>query len=396
MNQPSSHSTSAPPPPVALGRILTVVIVLVVIGLFAGFVPRLIHRRNLNAESRAEYLQTVTVISPEPAKSDLGTPLPAEVEPFVEAAIHARASGYLKNWFVDIGQQVTNGQVLAEIDTPELDQQIAQAVAQLAQAQASLSLAKTTAERWTELLKTASVSEQETAEKVADNQVGEANLKAAQANLNRLQQLKIFDSVTAPFDGTITARNTDIGQLINAGSGAELFRLAQTKPLRVYVRVPQPLAHAIFSGQKASLFFQEEPGTIYTATVTRTAGAVDPSSRTLEVELQVPNEQNEILAGSYAQVRFNEAAHSKIFTISDNALIFRAQGMQVAVVDNNNVVHLKSLTLGRDTGNDVEVMSGIGPSDRVILNPPDSIAEGQTVAIADPAATKTVETNSVK
>lgn len=397
MNQHSSQSPSTPPPtPVSLGWFAVIATVLVLIGLVIGLVPRILHRRALNAETRAGYVQTVSVISPTTSKSDLGTPLPADVAPFFQASIHARASGYLKNWYVDIGQQVTNGQVLAEIDTPELDQQIAQATAQLAQAQASLSLAKTTADRWTELLKTASVSEQETAEKVADNALAEANLKAAQANLNRLQQLKNFDSVTAPFDGTITARNTDIGQLINAGSGPELFQLAQTSPLRVYVRVPQPLAHAISPGQQASLFFQEAPGKIYTATVTHTAGAVDPISRTLQVELQVPNKKNEILAGSYAQVRFNEAADTQVLTISDNALIFRAQGMQVAAVDDHNVVHLKSVTLGRDTGNTVELLSGVEAKDRLILNPPDSIADGQTVAIANPAETKTVDTNSVK
>jgi membrane fusion protein (multidrug efflux system) len=397
MNQNPPQSTSTPPAaPAPLGGILAIAVVLVIIGLIVGFVPRLIHRRNLDTDTRAESAITVSVISPVPAKTDLGTPLPAEVEPFVQASIHARASGYLKDWYVDIGDHVTNGQVLAEIDTPELDQQIAQADAQLAQAEASLSLAKTTADRWTELLKTASVSDQETAEKVADNILAEANVKAAQANLNRLQQLKNFDSVTAPFDGTITARNTDIGQLINAGSGPELFRLAQTSPLRVYVRVPQPLVHAIVPGQKANLIFQEAQGRTYAATVTRTAGAVDPESRTLQVELQVPNDKNEILAGSYAQVRFNEAADAQILTLSDNALIFRAQGMQVAIVDNDYKVHLQAVVLGRDTGNTVQILDGISATDRIILNPPDSIADGMTVAIANPADTKTVETNTVK
>jgi len=215
----------------------------------------------------------------------------------------------------------------------------------------------------------------------------QANVEAARANLQRLEDLKKFDRVTAPFDGTVTARNTDIGQLIAADSGPELFRLAQTNPLRVYVRVPQPLVHAIAPGQKAELTFQELPGRIFTATVTRTAGAVDPSSRTLQVELQVPNPHNEILAGSYAQVRFTEATDAHGLTLSDNALIFRAQGMQVAVVGSDNKVQLRSIKLGRDFGSTIEVQAGLTATDRVIVNPPDSIADGMTVQIAPPPET---------
>jgi len=382
----NSNLTSSSPP-IRLRRIAEIVVVLVIIGLLIGFVPRWIHRHQLRAETRAESVPTVDVVSPAAAKADLGTPLPAEVQAFVEASIHARASGYLKNWFVDIGEHVTNGQVLAEIDTPELDQQLAQARAELDQAKASLDLAKVTADRWTELLKTASVSEQETAEKTADYTLKQANVEAARANVQRLEDLKVFDRVTAPFDGTVTLRNTDIGQLISAASGPELFRLAQTDPLRVYVRVPQPLVHAIAPGQKAELAFQELPGRTFEAMVTRTAGAVDPSSRTLQVELQVANPRGEILAGGYAQVRFTEATDPHGLTLSDNTLIFRAQGMQVAVVGSDNKVQLRSVKLGRDFGDVVELLSGLQPGDRAIINPPDSIAEGMTVQIAQPAAT---------
>jgi RND family efflux transporter MFP subunit len=293
----------------------------------------------------------------------------------------------LKNWFVDIGETVTNGQVLAEIDTPELAQQLAQAQAQLDQATASLGLAKTTADRWTELLKSASVSEQETAEKSADYILAQANVEAAKANVHRLDDLKNFGRITAPFEGTVTLRNTDIGQLIAADSGPELFRLAQTNPLRVYVRVPQSLIHAIAPGQKAELTFQELPGRVFAAQVMRTAGAVDPSSRTLQVELQVANPRGEILAGSYAQVRFTEPAAGHGLTLADNALIFRAQGMQVAVVGSDNKVQLRSIKLGRDFGSTVEVLAGLNAGDRIIINPPDAIADGQTVQIAPPAET---------
>ncbi len=384
----SSNPNSSAPPPVGLGKILKIVVVLVVIGLLIGFVPRWFSRRALATEEKSDSVPSVSVISPAVSKPDFSTPLPAEVQAFVQASIHARASGYLKNWYADIGSIVTNGQVLAEVDTPELDQQISQAKAQLDQAKASLGLAKTTADRWADLAKTASVSDQDNAEKQADYILQQANVEAAGANLHRLQDLKNFDLVTAPFDGTITARNTDIGQLINADSGAELFRLAQVNPLRVYVQVPQPLIHAIAPGQTAQLTFQELPGKIFEAKVTRTAGAVDPTSRTLQVELQADNSKGEILAGSYAQVRFGEIASTvPILVISDNALIFRAQGMQLAVVGSDNKVSLRDVRLGRDFGNTIEVLSGLNADDRVINNPPDSIADGELVEIAKPADT---------
>jgi RND family efflux transporter MFP subunit len=384
----NSNPNSSAPPPIRLTRLLQIVVVLVIIGLIVGFVPRWIHRHNLAKEEKADSVLTVNVISPVASKPDFGTPLPAEVQAFVQASIHARASGYLKNWFVDIGQSVTNGQLLAEIDTPELDSQLAQAKAELDQANANLALAKTTADRWTELLKTASVSEQETVEKTADYTLKQADVEAARANVQRLEDLKNFDRVTAPFDGTVTLRNTDIGALISADSGPELFRVAQTDPLRVYVRVPQQFIHAIVPGQKAELTFQELQGKIFLATVTRTAGAVDTSSRTLQVELQVTNPHNEIFAGSYAQVRFDEIpTAANVLVLSDNALIFRAQGMQVAVLGSDNKVQLRSVKLGRDFGNTVEVLAGLNADDRVINNPPDSIADGMTVQVEQPTET---------
>jgi RND family efflux transporter MFP subunit len=384
-----NSNSPASAPPIRLKRILQIVIALCLVGLAVGLLPRWHARRQLLAETRADAVPTVVAALPAPTQADLGTPLPADVQPFIEAAIHARASGYLKNWFADIGDHVTNQQTLAEIDAPELDEQLAQAKANLDEAIAACDLAKITSDRWTELLTTASVSEQETAEKKSDYVLKQATVEAARANVQRLDDLKNFERVTAPFAGVVTARNTDIGQLIAAGSGPELFRLAQTDPLRVYVRVPQQLIHAITPGQKAELTFQELPGRTFEATVTRTAGAVDPNSRTLQVELQVPNPRGEIFAGSYAQVRFNESAAASVLTISDNALIFRAQGMQAAVVGADDKVQLRAIKLGRDFGNTVEVLAGLNATDRVIVNPPDAITEGMAVQIA-PA----VETNS--
>ncbi|HEV2330445.1 MAG TPA: efflux RND transporter periplasmic adaptor subunit [Verrucomicrobiae bacterium] len=383
MNSPNPPPSTAPPS-VPLRRIAEIAAVLIVIGLGVGLVPRWLAHRKLLAQAGTDSNLLVSVISAVPEKSDLGTPLPANVEAFIQASIHARASGYLKDWFVDIGDHVTNGQVLAEIDTPELDEQLAQAKAQLDQAKASLDLAKITADRWNTLLKTASVSEQDAAEKRSDYILQQANVEAARANLQRLEDLKGFDRVTAPFTGVITARNTDIGQLIAAGSGPELFGMAQTDPLRVYVQVPQQYVHDIIDGQKAQLTFLEIPGRTFQATVTQTSGAVDPTTRTLQVELQVENPKGDIFAGSYAQVRFNESTDPAALTISDNAIIFRAEGTQVALVGPDNKVQLRDVKVGRDFGDIIEVLDGLTTKDRVVDNPPDSIADGMTVEVVHP------------
>ena len=386
---PSGPTTSPPqtssPTPVKLGRFALIASILIVIGLVVGFVPRWHARRVLAKETAENAVPFVAVVSPEPGKSDLGVPLPAEVQAYVEAPIYARANGYLKRWLVDIGEHVDAGQLLAEIDTPELDQQLEQAKAEVAQADASLALAKSTAERWTDLLKTASVSEQETAEKQADYELKKANLEAAHANLHRLEDLKSFARVTAPFAGTITARDTDVGQLIVAGSGHALFRLAQTNPLRVYVHVPQTLSREVESGQAAELIINELPGRKFEAKVVRTAGAMEPNSRTLLAELQVDNPQNEILAGSYAQVRFSDTAGNPALTLPASTLLFRSEGMQVGVVGDDGKVQVRSVKLGRDFGQTVEIVEGVGRGDHVIVNPPDSLQTGMIVRIAEAA-----------
>jgi membrane fusion protein, multidrug efflux system len=383
----NSNAPSPPPapnnsPPIPLRQIAKIAAVVIVIGLLVGLVPRWLAYRRLLKLTNADSTPIVTVISPERAKASFGTPLPANVQAFIEASIHARASGYLENWYVDIGDHVTNGQVLALIDTPELDEQFAQAKAQLDQANAALDLAKITSDRWATLLKTASVSQQDAQEKQSSYILAQANVEAAKANLKRLYDLKSYDNVIATFDGVITARNTDIGQLITAGSGSELFHMEQTDPLRVYVQVPQQYAYDVKSGQKAKLAFIELPGRTFEGTVTRTSESVNPTTRTLQVELLVPNPKGELFAGSYAQVSFNEAdAHSSL-AISDNAVIFCAQGTQVALVGPDNKVQLRDIKVGRDFGDIIEVRDGLSQSDRVIDNPPDSISDGMTVEIA--------------
>jgi membrane fusion protein, multidrug efflux system len=383
--QPAASTPPPPPaPPVKLGRIFAIAMVLVVIGLAVGLIPRLLAKHSLAKETAENSVQSVAVVSPGPGKTDMGVPLPAEVQAFVEAPIYARANGYLKKWDVDIGQHVEAGQLLAEIDTPEVDQQLAQAKAEVAQADANLALAKSTSERWVDLLKTSSVSEQETAEKQADYELKKANLEAARANLHRLEDLKSFARVTAPFAGTITARDTDVGQLITAGNGRWLFRLAQTNPLRVYVHVPQTLSRAIELGQGAELSISELPGRKFEAKIVRTAGAMDPTSRTLLAELEVNNPQNEILAGSYAQVRFHDTQGDPTLTLPANTLLFRSEGMQVGVVGTSGKVEMRTVRIGRDFGQTVEIVDGVNASDHVIMNPSDSLASGMTVRVAEP------------
>jgi RND family efflux transporter MFP subunit len=390
MNSTAPSSPSAPPP-IPLRRIAEIAAILIVIGLVIGLVPRWLAHRKLVKDTVADSTMVVSVVSPVPAESDFGTPLPANVQAFIQASIHARASGYLKNWFVDIGEHVTNGQVLAQIETPELDEQLAQAKAQLDQAQAALDLAKITSDRWAMLLKTASVSEQDAEEKKSAYVLAQANVEAARANLKRLVDLKAFDNVTAPFDGVVTTRNTDIGQLIAAGSGSELFHMEQTDPLRVYVEVPQQYVYDVAPGMKAELSFLELPGRTFEATVTRTAEAVDPTTRTLQVELNVPNPRGELFAGSYASVRFNEKPAHNALAISDNAIIFRAEGTQVALVGPDNKVQLQNVKVGRDFGDIIEVLDGLKASDRVINNPSDSIANGMPVQIAQPEGTNSAQ-----
>ena len=359
--------------------------VLVVIGAVAGLVPRWLHRSALRAETRELAILTVSVVSPMPGTNAAGLTLPAEAKALVEAPIYARTSGYVKRYLVDIGAQVKAGDLLAEIDAPELDHELGQARAQLTQAEAALALARTTDARWAELLKSSSVSEQEAAEKKADLELKLATVEAARANVLRLEDVQSFERVTAPFCGTITARGTDVGQLVASSGGNELFRLAQTETLRVFVRVPQGYALGITAGQTAELTIPEKRGRVFPAKVVRTSGAMSADSRTLLVELEVDNSLGEILAGTYAQVRLTEAKLDPTLTLPSNTLLFRSEGPQVGVVGADGKVELRRLALGRDFGPTIEILEGVGPTDRVILNPPDSLVGGTTVRVAEAA-----------
>lgn len=365
-----------------------VVVVLIIIGVIAGLIPRWRQYAELGAETRELSVPTVTVVSPKPGQSGLGLPLPAEIKPWVEAPIYARANGYLKRRLVDIGTQVEAGQLLAEIDTPELNQELERARAQLAQAEAALGLSKITTARWAGLLKTASVSEQEDAEKQADLKLKTAIAESARAEVRRLEKLQSFTRLTAPFAGTITVRNIDSGDLIVAGGGKELFHLAQTQKLRVFVQVPQAMAQSIRSSQSAEMSLPELPGRTFPARVIRTAGVIAADSRTLLVELEVDNPKGEILAGSYAQVRFTEAKMEAALTLPANTIMFRTEGPQVGVVREEGKVELRIVKLGRDFGQMIEILTGVDAKDRVIVNPSESLVSGCTVAVSETAKTE--------
>lgn len=380
------------PPPGAraprpkLGRWALLIVVLVIAGAAAGLLPRLKHRRALILENRDLAISTVKVVSPAPGKATVSLTLPAEVKPFVEAPIYARASGYLKKWHMDIGAPVEAGKLLAEIDTPELNEQLSGARAEVVQAEAALALAKVTADRWAELLKTSSVSEQEHAEKQADLKLKAANVDAAKANEHRLEDLEAYTRVIAPFNGIITARDIDQGDLIS--SGKELFRLADIRKLRVYVRVPQSATPDVAVGLRATLIVPELPAVPFPAKVVRTAGAIDATSRTELVELEVDNPNNQILSGSYAQVSFSDLKQDPSLVLPGNTLLFRAEGPQVAVVRPDGHVELRDIVIGRDFGRSLEILSGITATDRVIENPPDSIVSGAMVRVAEAATTE--------
>jgi len=355
------------------------------LGLLAWtLVSRGIARAALAQRTIAMATPTVATTKPQHGPADQELVLPGTVQAFYEAPIYARTSGYLKTWYSDIGTRVAHGQVLAEIDTPEVDQELRQAQADLATAQANYELAQSTNQRWQGLLATESVSKQDADQKASDEAAKKAALASAEANVARLRDLESFKRVVAPFDGVVTARNTDIGALINAGqnSGAALFRMADTRKLRIYVQVPQPYAAAAVPGVGAQLTFTERPGKSYPTQVVRTAQALDPASRTLQVELQVDNSKGELFPGSYAEVHFKLPGSVDSLRLPTNTLLFRSAGLQVAVVGPDHILHLKSITQGRDFGKSIEVLSGLEPDDQVVLNPPDSIADGARVHIA--------------
>ena len=326
----------------------------------------------------------VNVAHPKPDAPVQEIVLPGSAQAFTDSPIYARTSGYLKHWSFDIGARVKKGDLLAEIETPEIDQQLQQARAGLETAQANYHLAETTADRWQFLLKSNSVSKQETDQAVANMAAQKATVDANAANVHRLEQLQSFEKVYAPFDGVITARNTDTGALIDAGAGAqgkELFHLAAIGTLRVFVAVPEVYSNAAQPGARASLTLDEYPGRVFHGTLVRNSSTIDPASRTLLVEVDVDNPSGQILPGAYVFVHLKLPGRTRSVTVPSNTLLFRREGLRAGVVRNGRVV-LTPVTIGRDYGSTVEILAGLQPGDAVILDPADSLIDGTQVRVA--------------
>jgi RND family efflux transporter MFP subunit len=353
------------------------------LAIYAGLHDRRGADAALQRATREAAVSTVAVIHPSASSPSDELVLPGTARAFIDAPIYARASGYHKKWYADIGARVTQGQILAEIETPELDQQLRQARAELENARANMTMAQTTAERWQTLLKRDAVSRQETDEKTSDYNAKRAIVESNSANVKRLEDLQSFQRVTAPFDGVITARNTDVGALIDAGASGqarELFRLASTSKLRVAVSVPQAYAQAARPGTPTTITLEENPGRVYRGTLARTSTALDPIARTMLSEVEMENPNAEVLPGAYVVVRLRVGLETRGMTIPANSLLFRSEGLQVAVVRDGRA-ELVPVTLGRDYGRSVEVVTGLSPSDAVILDPADSLVSGVPVRV---------------
>lgn len=361
-------------------------VVLLGVAIFYGVRSRTKAENDLKRSTAAAAIPSVNVTHPSGGSSAQEIVLPGNTQAFTDTPIYARTNGYLRRWYVDIGSHVHKGQLLAEIETPELDQQLQQAEADLKSAEANMQLAQTTSVRWQSLLEKHAVSKQETDQMMSDYAARQANYAASQANVRRLKELQGYERVTAPFDGTITARNTDIGALIGTGSGStprELFHLAAVGRLRIYVAVPEVYADSVRDGEKVSITQDADPKTIIAGTISRNSSAIDQTSRTLNVQVDVNNSNGQLLPGAYVFVHLKLPAASNTVTIPSNTLLFRAEGLRVGVV-REGVVQLTPITIGHDFGATVEVTSGLTSNDTIILDPSDSLTSGTKVEVNAP------------
>jgi RND family efflux transporter MFP subunit len=368
---------------------IVVVLVLLAAGGLRTVLANIAERHAAASATAQNAKQYVNVVLPKTADGAGEMLLPGTLRGFVESPIYARAAGYLLHWYVDIGAHVKQGQLLADLDTPEIDQELAQAIAQRQQSSASLALAKTSLDRYVQLRQRDAVSQQELDDRQGTYNQGLANLAAADANVKRLEQLESFKRIVAPFDGVVTQRNVDVGDLIDAGSGTSraLFALAQAHPLRVYVQLPQAYSQNVKVGMPVAVTQAELPGQAFRGTVTHVSGAIDVPSRSLQLEVTLPNSDDKLRPGAYVQVALPQALHARLL-VPGNALLFRAEGPRLAVVDANGVVHLRAVTIAMDLGQSLDIESGIEPTDKIIVNPSDSIAEGDHVEIVSSSAGK--------
>lgn len=379
------HALPAPPH-ISRGVWITLIVLaaLVIVGVIWGLLARSSAEHRLDQSARTSGELTVNVTHPSVTGTASEIALPGNTQAFDDTPIYARTNGYLKQFYVDIGQHVTKGQLMAVIETPEVDEQLQVAEADLKSAQADLALADTTSQRYQNLLKSDSVSKQETDVAVSGAAAKKAAVDAAAANVRRLQQLQSFERIYAPFSGTVTARNTDIGDLIDAGSGSaqpkDLFRIAATGKLRVFVAVPEIYAPDIHDGDTATLTLDEYPGQQFVGRIARNSSSIDMASRTLNVEVDVDNPQDKLLPGAYVFVHFKLPQQHATLSIPANTILFRSEGLRVALVRNGRV-HLQPITIAKDNGATLDVGTGLQPSDEIILDPADSIFEGQPVRV---------------
>jgi RND family efflux transporter MFP subunit len=355
------------------------------IGAFFTVKARDASSRQLDNSTESLATQTVSVVRASRGEPVSSITLPGMTQAYSESPVYARVNGYVRTWYADIGTHVRKGDLLAEIDAPDVDQQLSQARALLNQAQANLDLAKITASRYQDLIQTKSVSQQEVDQNNQNLAAQQANAQAATANVGRLEQMQGFEKVYAPFDGVITERKTDFGDLINAGNdgtGHELFRVSQISTIRVFVNVPEEYSRQIVNGARASMDLTELPGEEFRGRVTRTSNAIDPASKTLLVEVDVPNSSGQLLPGAYANIHFKVPRGVVPLVLPNSSVLFQAAGPQVAIVNPSNLIELRKVSLGRDFGDTVEIVSGITSKDAVVANPPDSLTSGAPVAIA--------------
>ena len=377
-------------PPAPPRKALMIVGVFLLLLLIAGGITlwdHVTHSRALAKETERETVPTVAVVYPQSEKPDEEFVLPGSLQAYEESPIYARTSGYLVRWYKDIGSKVVRGELLAKIDAPEVDQELNQMRAARQQTLAQMELAKISADRWENLRKSDSVSAQEADQQASGYKQAQANLAAADANVRRLEQLEGFKDVYAPFSGVLTRRNVDPGALINAGAGVagrELFDIARVDPLRVFTSVPQAYAPSIKVGSQTVVTLQEFPGQKFVGKVARTAEAIDPATRTLLTEVDVPNKDGRLLPGSFGEVHFAIGTNVNKVTVPVNAMLFRAEGPQVAVVGSDNRVQLRRINIGRDYGTTLEILGGVSATDRIVINPADSLEDGQHVNAVQP------------
>ena len=391
LHPPATDNTQARPLPrralpVSIWIGVACIAVLMTVAIVYGLVSRTAAEGRLNQATHASAVVTVNVVHPAVTGTASTIQLPGNAQAYNDTPIYARTSGYLKQWFFDIGSHVKKGQLMAVIETPEVDQQLQVSQANLKSAQADLGLANTTSARYQSLLKSDSVSQQETDVAIGGAAARQAAVDAAQANVRRLQQLQSFERVYAPFSGVVTVRNTDIGALIDAGSASgaapkELFRIASVDRLRVFVAVPETYAPAIRNGDSVALTLDEYPGQQFIGTIARNSSAIDLASRTLNVEVDVDNAHGKLLPGAYVFAHFKLPQDVRLLSVPANTLLFRADGTRVGVVVNGHV-HLAPVKIGKDNGNSLEIATGVSAEDQVIVDPADSIFEGQPVTVA--------------